>query len=83
MAQHFLLTRHAKSMTLGQIMTMTDQQAEDMFRSLRWEGGKAHCPRCGGVDPYEDRRPSGALRFRCKACKAGFSSCHRGAVANR
>jgi transposase-like protein len=46
-----------------------------MFRQIRWDqtNGAPVCPKCGGLDAYECRRPSGALRFRCKACKADFT----------
>ena len=30
------------------------------------------CPKCGGLDAYECRRPNGALRFRCKAAARRF-----------
>ena len=52
---------------------MSDMEAETVFRSIRWEDGKAVCPHCGCPTVYECRRPSGALRFRCKACRADFS----------
>src|SRR5690349_14826019 len=75
MAQHFLLSAKAKTLTLASVFRMTDAEAEAMFRSLRWEStnGAPVCPECGGLDAYECRRPSGALRFRCKACKADFT----------
>lgn len=44
-----------------------------MFRSVRWTDGKAVCPHCQCPTVYECRRPSGALRFRCKACRKDFS----------
>src|SRR5271154_5577162 len=54
---------------------MTEAEAETMFAKVRWDqtNGAPVCPKCGGLDAYECRRPSGALRFRCKACKADFS----------
>ncbi len=54
---------------------MTDGEAETMFRKVRWSetDGAPICPACGGLDAYECRRPSGALRFRCKACKGDFT----------
>jgi len=52
---------------------MTDAEAETTFRNLRWEGGKPICPHCGCETVYEARRPSGSLRFRCKACRGDFS----------
>lgn len=75
MAQHFLLSSKAKTLTLAQVMRMSDVEAETMFRKVRWEStqGDPVCPECGGLDAYECRRPSGALRFRCKVCKADFT----------
>jgi len=75
MAQHFLLSKAAKTLTLAQVMQLSDAEAETTFRKVRWPetDGAAVCPKCGGVDPYECRRPSGANRFRCRACHKDFS----------
>lgn len=75
MAQHFLLSRASKSLSLAQIFRMSDADAETMFRKVRWPEtkGDAVCPACGGLDAYEFRRKTGALRFECRACKKEFS----------
>ena len=75
MAQHFLLSHAAKTLTLASVFRMTDAEAEEMFRKVRWASteGQPVCPECGGLDAYECRRPNGALRYRCKACKKDFS----------
>jgi transposase-like protein len=75
MAQHFLLQRKAKSLSIAQVCAMSDAQAEMTFRHLRWPetDGAAVCPRCGGLDAYETRRPTGLLMFRCKHCNKNFS----------
>ncbi len=54
---------------------MSDAQAEVTFAGIRWTEtkGKAVCPHCACPTCYEARRPSGALRFRCKACRKDFS----------
>ena len=54
---------------------MTDLEAETVCRSIRWAdtNGAPVCPACGCPVAYECRRPSGALRFRCKACRGDFS----------
>ena len=46
-----------------------------MFRNVRWSetDGEPVCPLCGGLDAYECRRPSGAPRWRCRACAKDFS----------
>jgi transposase-like protein len=75
MAQHFLLSSKAKTLTLATVMRMSDAEAEKMFRGVRWPqtSGEPVCPKCGGLDAYECRRANGSLRFRCKACKGDFS----------
>ncbi len=54
---------------------MGDKDAERLFASLRWArtDGKPVCPACECETCYECRRPNGALRFRCKACRKDFS----------
>jgi transposase-like protein len=75
MAQHFLLSRAAKTLTLANVLRMSEAEAETHFRALRWPDtdGKSVCPHCGGLDAYEFRRKSGLLRFECKACRKEFS----------
>ena len=54
---------------------MSDEEAETAFRKVRWPetDGEPVCPNCGGLDAYDCRRPTGAPRFRCRACKKDFS----------
>jgi len=75
MAQHFLLSSKAKTLTLAHVFRMTDAEAEDMFRSIRWADtqGQPVCPHCGGLEPYETKRQNGSTRFRCKACGKDFT----------
>src|ERR1700734_4006586 len=75
MAQHFLLSSKARTLSLASVWRMSDLEAEAMFASIRWAETKGEpvCPHCGCLKPYQDRRPSGALRFRCKGCKGSFS----------
>ena len=75
MAQHFLLSRPAKTLSLAQVFRMTDTEAEAMFRKVRWPetNGAPVCPHCGGLNAYECRRPNGLLRFRCRACRGDFT----------
>jgi len=75
MSQHFLLSARARSLSVAQVCRMTDAQAEAMFAGIRWveTNGKAVCPHCACPTCYEARRPNGALRFRCKACRKDFS----------
>ena len=73
MPQHFLLSPAAKTLSLASVFRMSDAEAEALFRKVRWPetDGASVCPKCGGLDAYEFRRPTGALRFECKACCTG------------
>src|SRR5665213_4189024 len=73
--QHFLLSSRAKTLSLASVFRMSDAQAEDAFRRVRWSDtdGDPVCPKCGGLDAYSYRRETGALCFECRACKAHFS----------
>jgi transposase-like protein len=75
MAQHFLLSRQAKSLSLGEVFRMPDAEVETVFRKVRWPetDGAPVCSHCGSLDAYDCRRPNGAPRFRCRACKRDFS----------
>jgi transposase-like protein len=75
MAQHFLLSRSAKTLSLATVFTMKDEEAEARFRAIRWPetNGEPVCPHCGSVDAYDCRRLKGAPRFRCKGCRKDFS----------
>lgn len=72
MAQHFLLSAAARSLSLAKVMRLTDDQAFDLFRSIRWAAteGDAVCGKCGGCECYTFK----ARRiFKCKACGSQFS----------
>lgn len=75
MAQHFLLTRQAKSLSLATVFRMSDVEAETLFKKIRWAdtNGEPACIHCGSLKYYDCRRPSGAPRFRCKGCGKDFS----------
>lgn len=75
MAQHFLLSKAAKTLSLASIFQMKDDVAEMTFRRIRWADtdGQPVCPHCGGVDAYDCRRLKGAPRFRCRACVKDFT----------
>ncbi len=75
MASHFLLSAKARSLSLAKVLRLSDREAETMLAGIRWPDttGKPVCPHCGCTIVYEARRPSGALRFRCKACRKDFS----------
>jgi transposase-like protein len=75
MAQHFLLSAAARTISLGQVLRMTDAEAEASFAALRWPetAGRPMCPSCTCPICYDCRRPTGGPRWRCKACRRDFS----------
>src|SRR5580692_1757388 len=75
MAQHFLLSAAARSLSAAKIMRMSDSGVENVFLRLRWPAtdGKPVCPGCGCMVCYACPRPAGQPRWRCKACRSDFS----------
>jgi transposase-like protein len=75
MAQHFLLSAAAKTLSVVSVLGMTDMEAEAQFKNIRWAatGGQPVCPECACNRVYSCRRASGRLRFRCAGCQVDFS----------
>jgi len=72
MAQHFLPSPEAKTLSLAKVLRMSDKAAEMAFRSIRWAetGGEAICPECGCLEHYDLKsRPV----WKCKGCNKQFS----------
>jgi hypothetical protein len=74
-AQHFLLSAAARSLSAAKIIRMSDRGVENVFLRLRWlaTDGKPVCPGCGCMICYACPRPAGQPRRRCKACRGDFS----------
>ena len=72
MAQHFLLSAAARTLSLKTIFSEGEDAAYRRFRRLRWPDtdGAPVCPACGCLDIYDltTRR-----RFKCAACHHQFS----------
>src|ERR1700687_2271753 len=72
MAQHFLLSTAARSLSLAQVVRMSDQEARQAFNAIRWSenGVSPFCPSCGSIHIYSYKsRPI----FKCKDCQHQFS----------
>jgi len=71
-AQHFLLSAKARTLSLGAILRMSDDQAFEAFKAIRWadNAGAPVCPKCDctACYTYAARRI-----FKCKACASQFS----------
>ena len=50
MSQKFLLSAAARSLSLAEVLAMTDAEVEMLFARLRWAetNGLPVCPGCGG-----------------------------------
>jgi transposase-like protein len=72
MAQHFLLSAAARSLSLATILRLSESEAMMVFRRLRWSDtdGEPVCPACGSSACYSyHSRPI----FKCQACQRQFS----------
>jgi transposase-like protein len=72
MSQHFLLSKQARSLSLARVARLSDEEAYDTFRMIRWSAteGEPVCPRCqcAAVYKYETRK-----LWKCKSCGHQFS----------
>ena len=72
MAQHFLLSAAARTLSLKAVFSMGEDKAYETFKRIRFAetDGEAACPKCGCVETYDiaTRR-----RFKCVACYHQFS----------
>ena len=72
MAQHFLLSASARTLSLSKVARMSDDEAFDAFKLIRWSdnGGEPYCPKCGCVALYSITTRK---LWKCKACSHQFS----------
>jgi transposase-like protein len=72
MAQHFLLSAKARTLSLKAIYAAGEDKAYETFRKFRWPqtDGAPVCPKCGSLDSYAlaTRR-----QFSCSDCRHRFS----------
>lgn len=72
MAQHFLLSAAARTLSLKEIFKDGEEKAYAKFQLIRWAETKGEpvCPRCGSLKHYDipSRR-----RFMCGDCKHQYS----------
>jgi transposase-like protein len=67
MAQHFLLSAQARTLSARRVFEMTNKEAFEVFKEVRWgKGDTVTCPDCGVVDQHyflPTRK-----QWRCKHC---------------
>lgn len=70
MSSHFLLKSEARTLSLKEIFKLTDDEAFEMFKNMRWKDGKPICPKCACEDYYFI---STRKLFKCKSCHHQYS----------
>jgi transposase-like protein len=72
MAQHFLLSTQARTLSLAKVLRLSDEEAYAAFKAIRFSqnGGDAFCPKCGSTSLYDLPRRK---MWRCKDCPCQFS----------
>lgn len=72
MAQHFLISSAARTLSLAKVARMTEEEAREAFQLIRWAetNGEPICPRCNCSAVY---RITTRNRFKCKACHHQFT----------
>ena len=70
MAQHFLLSATARTLSLRSIYKDGEEAAYAKFCEMRWADGEPVCPDCGCCEVY---KITTRCKFKCKACYRQFS----------
>lgn len=72
MAQHFLLSAKARTLSVRKVFEMTEADAFNFFKKMRWgDREEVSCPRCG-VD-HKHYFIKTRRQWRCKTCNHTFS----------
>jgi transposase-like protein len=81
-AQHFLLSNESRGLSMAAIARMSDAEAFDAFRKIRWSDndGEPYCPKCNCSAVYEYRTRK---LWKCQACTYQFSVTSRTIFAGR
>ena len=72
MAQHFLLSAKARTLSLATVLRLSDEEAHATFVAIRWadNNGQAYCPHCGCVKVYAY---TARRIWKCAGCGKQFS----------
>ena len=72
MTQHFLLSAKARTLSVRKVMELTNDQAFQLFKEVRWGAGEeVACPSCGAIGKHYFQRTR--KQWRCKDCNHTFS----------
>lgn len=72
MAQHFLLSAQARTLSLAKVLRLSEEEAFETFKAIRWAAtdGEPVCPKCGCCAAYA---VTTRKIWKCKACLVQFS----------
>src|SRR5215213_7309817 len=70
---HFLNTPAARSLSIAQVLRLSDEEAFAVFRQVRFAAndGNPFCPNCGVTKVYTLAETP--VRWKCSACRKKFS----------
>ena len=73
MSQHFLISPAARSLSIAQVLRLSDEEAFGVFQRVRFaaNGGEPFCPHCGAVKVYTLAETP--IRWKCSGCRRKFS----------
>ncbi|MEH3103526.1 MAG: IS1595 family transposase [Sphingomonas phyllosphaerae] len=82
MAQHFLLSSRARTLSLDAVLGMDEEAARAKFTQLRWPDtdGAPVCPECGGLEHWTLAE---GRKWKCQACGLQFTATSRTILASR
>src|SRR5712692_1471826 len=71
-AQHFLLSAAARTLSLSAVARMSDEEARATFQRIRWSdnGSEPYCPKCGCL---KVRTLATRPVWKCSGCSHQFS----------
>lgn len=80
--QHFLLSAQARSMSVAKVARLSEGEAYEMFKSIRWgaNNGSPICHHCGSIECWSFKTRQ---IFKCKHCEKQFSVTSGTVFANR
>ena len=70
---HFLNTPAARSLSIAQVLRLSDEEAVGVFQRVRFaaNGGEPFCPHCGTLKVYTLAETP--IRWKCSGCRRKFS----------